>query len=210
MQFTKRHDGSGERSKRHPYKRWPSPGQIERGYAIEVADDIDPLIRAFFMICEERCLSRADILAATAPFNQGTPLNFERLLRIRRGGNLTRLNTMEKLFSAIGCELVLTQVDEVKVTEKCSNIPGLKTFVKPKEYPNAHRWVQDIVKVVYYYNLKYRDVWRSAGVNIDMANGWLYGKEPTLQKIRPVLNTLGMEIAIVPITSTPPASSAQR
>ncbi len=199
--YTNRH--TGPRQKRQEFKRYPNPALLERGYPIEMAETVDPIIKAFFTICEEKCLRLGDILKNTAQFNNGVQHSIMVPRNMRRGVQ-TNINTIRNMFRAIGCDLVLTQVSAPKVTEKYTNVPGLKTFQQPKQWPDAHPWMQEMVNIVYYHNLKFQDVWRTAGIGMCTAHFWLTGKKvPSLQNARRVLAVLGVDIAIVPLNASP-------
>lgn len=199
--YTNRH--TGPRTKRQPFRRYPNPSQLEHGYEVEMVENVDPLVRAFFTICEQKALRLGDVLAATAQFNKGVPHSIVVPRNMRRGVQ-TNINTIRNMFRAIGYDLVLTQVGAPKVVDTYSNVPGLKTLVTPKKWPKAHPWMQEMVNIVYYHNLKFLDVWRSAGIGHCTAHFWLTGKKvPSLQNARKVLAVLGVDIAVVPYNPPP-------
>lgn len=203
--YTNRH--TGPRQKRQPFKRYPNPELLARGYGVDMAENVDPLVRAFFTVCEDRCLPLGMVLKDTAKFNGGVPHSIVVPRNMRRGVQ-TNINTMRNMFNAIDLDLTLTQVAAPKVTEKYSNVPGMKTLVKPKQWPQAHPWVQEIVNIVYYHNLKFQDVWRTAGIGQSTVHFWLTGKKvPSLQNCRAVFGVLGIDIAVVPLAPriAPPA-----
>lgn len=205
--YTNRH--TGPRKKSQPFRRYPNPSQLAVGYEVEMLEHVDPLVRAFFTICEQRVLRLGDVLKATAQFNGGVEHSIVVPRNMRRGVQ-TNINTIRNMFRATGHDLVLTQVGAPKVIEKYSEVPGLKTLVKPKQWPHAHPWVQEMVNIVYYHNLKFLDVWRTAGIGHCTAHFWLTGKKtPSLQNARKVLAALGVDIAVVPYVATPALPSTR-
>lgn len=169
--------------------RWPNVFEMKRGYPIDLARAVDPLLRLFFTLAREQHRPKEWLVERTGYSH----IVFDNL---RRGDDCL-LATLDTLFEALGYRLELQWPAEppdiaaklrvnsefrLSVTDKTHRL-----VAEVAEYANANEWFNN-------------DLHRASGLSANTIGLWFSGEQqPLTRHFSKLLEATGMTFTVRPL-----------